>query len=35
MVQAGKARVFEDENPTDLRIRQEELYSLGSRTNDS
>ncbi|MCH7589531.1 hypothetical protein IIB34_00660 [PVC group bacterium] len=35
MVQAGKARVFEDENPTDLRIRQEELYSLGSRKNDS
>ncbi len=35
MVQAGKARVFEDENPTELRIKQEELYSLGSRKNDS
>ncbi len=35
MVQAGKARVFADENPTELRIRQEALFSLGSRKNDS
>lgn len=35
MVQAGKARIFADEDTTDLRISQETLYSLGSRKNDS
>jgi len=35
MVQAGKARIFADEDVTDLRIKQEELYSIGGRKNDS